>query len=66
MENKEDLVNRLLKEGKVTFKEACVLMDMQSNSNITYPHGPYYWNHSPQHPFYNYVTPTTELNKVIC
>ena len=57
MENKEDLVNRLLKEGKINFKEACVLMDMQSNSNITYPHGPYYWNHT---------TPTTELNKVIC
>ena len=36
MENKEDLVNRLLKEGKINFKEACVLMDMQSNVNIQF------------------------------
>lgn len=36
MENKEELINRLLKEGKVTFKEACILMDMKSNENIQF------------------------------
>ncbi len=36
MENKEDLVNRLLKEGKINFKEACILMDMKSNQNIQF------------------------------
>lgn len=36
MENKEDLINRLLKEGNINFKEACVLMDMKSNSNINF------------------------------
>lgn len=66
MENKEELINRLLKEGKINFKEACVLMDMKSNSNITYPHGPYYWYNNLQHPFYNYTPPTTDINNVIC
>ncbi len=32
--NKTDLITKLIKEDKITFEEACILMELKSNANI--------------------------------